>query len=96
MVVRVFCVSKTDRLNPHERIRGIGGFNPDNTRWWLPLDDAIEGVRQGKWSFYVENPPGNRVNVVIARTIAGHEYLKTVADGEHPNNLLYLPECGLR
>ena len=23
----------------------------------------------------------------------GHKYLKTMADGEHPNNLLSLPEC---
>jgi hypothetical protein len=91
--IRVFCVSKTDRMNPHERIKGIGGFNANNTRWWLTVPAAIAGIREGKWSFYVENPPGHRVEVIIAYSTQGHEYLKTVADGEHPNNLLYLPEC---
>ena len=80
-------------MNPHERIKGIGGFNPDNKRWWLAIEDAIRGIREGKWQFYVENPAGHRVNVTIARSLSGHEYLKTVTDGEHPNNLLYLPEC---
>jgi hypothetical protein len=91
--LRIFCISKTDRMNPHERIKGIGGFNSNNTRWWLTVDAAIAGISEGKWTFYVENPPGHRVEVVIATTLNGEKYLKTVSDGEHPNNLLYLPEC---
>ena len=63
------CVNKTDRYNPHERIRAIGGQNPDGTLWKLTQEEAIQGIE------------------------VGHKYLKTEADGEHPNNLLSLYEC---
>jgi len=92
-LVRIDCVNKSDRPNPHERIRNVGGINPDGSRWKLSETQAIQGIRQGKWSFYVERPPGHRVRVVIATSPWGNEYLKTEADGEHPNNLLALPEC---
>lgn len=36
--------------------------------------------------------PGRGIDVIIA-TRVGHEYLKTRADGEQPDNLLALPEC---
>lgn len=91
--VRIQCINKTDRGSAHERIRAIGGLNPDGTRWRLNLDDAIQGVESGKWKFYVERPVGDRVWVVVATSAAGHKYLKTTADGDQPNNLLSLPEC---
>ena len=90
--VQVGCINKTDRTSPHERIRNIGGVNPNGTRWKLPEADAIQGIKEGKWSFYVERPRGQRVRVIIA-TRLGREYLKTEADGEQPDNLLALPEC---
>jgi Protein of unknown function (DUF3892) len=31
--------------------------------------------------------------LIIATSAYGHKYLKTQADGEHPDNLLSLPEC---
>ncbi len=33
------------------------------------------------------------VNVVVAVSRFGNKYLKTVADSDHPNNLLSLYEC---
>jgi Protein of unknown function (DUF3892) len=96
MVLRIFCINKTDRLSPHERINAIGGFNSDNTRWHLTLSTAINGIREGKWTFYVENPPGHKVEIVIARTASGQEYLKTAADGDQPSTLVNLPECSSR
>lgn len=90
--VEVKCINKTNRQSAHERIKNIGGINQDGTRWKLSEDEAITGIKQGKWNFYVSKG-GNSVWVVIARTAAGHEYLKTQADGEIPNNLLSLPEC---
>lgn len=91
-LVRISCINKTDRLDPHERIHSVGGINPDGTRWKLPLDRAIAGIESGTWLFYVERPAGRRVDVVIATTF-GHKYLKTIADSEQPDNLLALPEC---
>ena len=90
---RVTCINKADRDNPHERIRSIGGQNADGTRWKLSQPDAIQGIEQGKWSFFVERPAGDRVAVIVAISAAGNKYLKTTADGDQPNNLLSLPEC---
>ncbi len=91
MAIRVECVNKTDRYDPHDRIRNIGGRNADGTRWKLTQEDAIAGVESGKWDFYVS--VGGQAVAVIVATRLGRKYLKTAADGEQPNNLLSLPEC---
>jgi hypothetical protein len=92
LTLQIRCINKTDRMNPHERIRNVGGLNDDNTRWKLSVSDAIAGIKQGKYKFWV-SVAGKSVWVVIARSAYGNEYLKTEADGEQPNNLLSLPEC---
>jgi hypothetical protein len=91
MDVEIRCVNKTPRLDPHLRISHVGGINPDQTRWKLSEDGAITGAKEGRWQFYVV-AQGVRVNVIVAEH-DGREYLKTVADGLHPDNLLALPEC---
>ncbi|TIR19893.1 MAG: DUF3892 domain-containing protein [Mesorhizobium sp.] len=90
--IRILCVNKTDRYDPHDRIKNIGGLNGDGTRWKLTQPDAIIGIEQGKWAFYV-SVNGQSVDVVVAVSRFGHKYLKTTSDGEQPNNLLSLPEC---
>jgi len=89
--VEVTCINKNDRNDPHERIHGIGGVNSNGSKWYLPLDQAIAAIEDGKYNFYVM-VNGKRVNVVIA-THNGHKYLKTEADGIQENNLLSLPPC---
>jgi hypothetical protein len=89
--VRVQCINKSDRFNPHERIINIGGVNADGSRWILSQPIAIEGIENGKWSFYVQNP--HIVDVIIAVSRYGNKYLKTQADGDQPDNLLSLPDC---
>ena len=88
----VKCINKSDRENPHERILSIGGLKSDGTRWKLSQQEAIKGIEEGKWTFYV-NTNGKTVRVIVAESRYGHKYLKTEADGEQPNNLLNLPEC---
>lgn len=90
--VRIQCINKSDRYNPHERIINIGGVNPDGSRWKLSQQEAIKYIEEGKFSFYVM-VNNNPVNVIVAKSPYGNKYLKTEADGEHPNNLLSLPEC---
>jgi len=90
--VQIECIKKSDRYNPYERILSIGGTNPNGTRWGLSQEAAIEGVENDKWKFYV-SVGVKSVWVVVAVSAQGHKYLKTEADGEHPNNLLNLPEC---
>lgn len=89
--VEVLCIKKTNRYDPHERIQGIGGINSDKTRWYLPENEAIAGMENGKWKFWTK---GGGISVwVIIATHNGRKYLKTEADGIQPNNLLSLPEC---
>ena len=71
----------------------MGGPNPGGTRWKLSQADAIQGIDDGRWAFYVERPAGDVVDVVVAMSAYGNRYLKTTADGDMPNNLLSLPEC---
>jgi hypothetical protein len=89
--VQVQCITKSNRTSPHERITHIGGKNADGTRWKVSEERAIQGIENGEWSFYVS--AGGRTADVIIATRLGRKYLKTVNDGETPDNLLSLPEC---
>jgi hypothetical protein len=89
---QIRCIIKSDRYNPHERITHVGGVNGDQTRWKITQQDAIAGIENGKWKFYV-SVRGDSVWVIVAKSQHGNKYLKTENDGDEPNNLLSLPEC---
>lgn len=62
-------------------------------RWTLPLDEAIQGVLDGKWSFFIQLGMYDVVNVEVATSPSGHRYLKTEVDQDTPDELLFLPKC---
>ena len=72
------CINKSDGTNIHERILNIGGINNDGTRWKITETEAISGIEEGKWNFYVSNGI-SKVNVIIAKSASGFKYLKTEA-----------------
>ena len=88
---RIRCINKTDRSNPHERIRNVGGVNQGGGRWKQTQQQTIQEIESGEWEFFVHEA-GRTVEVTVA-THNGNKYIKTVADGIHPDNLLALPEC---
>ncbi len=90
--MEIRCVKKSGRENPYERILSIGGVKPDGETWTMTEDFAIDGIKNGKYRFFI-NKGGRSIDVLIAKSQHGHEYLKTHEDGEEPHNLLNLPDC---
>ena len=86
MSKKVTCINKTDRESAHERISHIGGSG-----WKTSQQTAIANIESGVESYYTL-VDGKEADVIVA-THNGNKYLKTKADGVHPNNLLALPEC---
>jgi hypothetical protein len=89
--IEIKCIRKRDRTNPHERIQGVGGVNADGSRWYMPLDRAIQSVNGGEFRFWTQGG-GKSVWVEVALH-NGNPYLKTLPDKVQPDNLLALPEC---
>lgn len=90
--IEIMCINKTNRYDAHDRIHSIGGIRSDRAPWKMSQTDAIATIENGTYSFYVSKG-GRTVAVIVALSRFGNKYLKTVADGEHPDNLLSLPEC---
>lgn len=85
------CINKNPRNDPYRRITHVGGYM-NGQRWKITVAEAIQHIRNQTWKFYT-NSLGHRVDVVIARSAYGNEYLRTKADYDTPDNLLSLPEC---
>ena len=84
-------VNKVPRQDIHHAIKSVGGYNPNGSVWKLPLADAVKAILESKYKFFVA--VGSKSTwVTVAKSAAGHLYLKTEADATRVDNLLYLPE----
>jgi hypothetical protein len=89
---QICCVAKSAFMNHHQRLRLVGGVNPDGAWWKMAEADAIAGIEAGRWVFFIGSD-GREREVVVATSRYGTKYLKTAADGLQPESLLALPEC---
>lgn len=93
IAIRIDCVIRTDRVSPYHRIRAVGGSGVDGLQWRLSEEAAVEAIDSERATFYVEWPTDDRVEIVAAQA-PGKRYLKAETDGESPDRLLTLPDCG--
>lgn len=89
---RIMCIQKGEGTKPHEMITHIGGRTSTGMRWKLSLAEAIAGVRDGLWAFYI-GASSEALDVEVATDGDGSEYLKTGRDATEPRLLLDLPDC---
>lgn len=81
--LQVTCITKN---SDYERITHIGGAG-----WRHSEEEAIRNIENG-WSEYHISKNGHDVKVIVSSR-NGRKYLKTVNDGDSPDNLLSLPRC---
>ena len=91
--IRVQYVSRTSYQEPYARSAEVGGFGPSGVPWHLTLPEAVRGVQESRWSFFVKHAARPRENVVVALTPDGIPYLKSVNDEVFPESLLRLPDA---
>lgn len=90
--LRVDCISRTDRVSPHHRIRAIGGRGREGDVWHLSEEAAVTAIEQERAGFYIERPKGRRIDLVVGQGL-GKKFLKAEIDYESPDALLELPDC---
>jgi Protein of unknown function (DUF3892) len=81
----------SSRIVAELRRRGL--LRVESPRWTLSADEAIEGVLNGKWSFYIHLGAYDVVDIQVATSPAGRSYLKTAVDRDRPDELLFLARC---
>jgi len=84
--VRVTCINKQPRNNPHEGITHLGGSG-----WHWTRQQVINSIKTGTNTFHTYEG-GRRAEVAVVNGPNG-DYLRTHADGQWNDNLLALPEC---
>jgi len=88
--LEVIAVKKGTGKEPHDCIQGVGVTEgPRTIPYYLSVAQVIAFIEAGTHEFWT-NKGGKRADVIVAKYLE-HKYIKTVADGIHPNNLLKLP-----
>jgi hypothetical protein len=84
--VRITCINKQPRINPHEGITHLGG-----AQWKWTRQQVVDSIEQRTNTFYTL-ANGKRADVGAVDGPNG-KYVRTHADGYYNDNLLALPEC---
>ena len=89
--LQVTCVSKPNRMSPHEHITHIGNRNQG---WKFTREEAISRIEREINSFFtLDASTGKKMYVGVVRQQGKEPYLRTHADGKWNDNLLALSEC---
>lgn len=74
-----------------DHILAVGGVDTFGEPWRMSEAEAIAAIRTGTRHFFVEQPEGDPLEIVISSDGDGREFLKTRVDGDRPDTLLALP-----
>jgi hypothetical protein len=86
---RVICTTTREK---NEGIISLGCYSLGNVYFTFSEAEVIERLDSRRDTFYVERPNGHIAELEVAER-EGKKYVKTVPDGERPDNLLSLPTC---
>jgi len=89
-MMQIKCISRTERMIPHERITHVGGY--ESSQWKMASDEAIGKIENGELAFFAQ-AHRRTVGIIVAVSSSGKKYLKAETDGDQPDTLLRLPEC---
>ena len=84
--IQITCITKNPRDNTHEGITHLGNSNGKWTR-----AEIIGWIESRQHTFYTR-ANNTRADVAVVAGARG-KYLRTHADGQYTDNLLWLPEC---
>ena len=88
----VTCVVADSRSAPPANLTHVGGGTPRGRGWRLAIDEAIEGILEGRWQFFV-SLGRTRHTLVVGMTKSGFKYLRGENDALDATILSTLPEC---
>ena len=80
---------------PYRSVAAVGGTMAEGARWLVSQADAVRGVEEGRWSFYVCGRGGRKISLVVGCAEDGTRYLKGPKDPVDPVTLLLLPKFNL-
>ena len=86
--MQIKCISRTERMSPHERITHVGGY--ESSQWKITLNDAIGKIERGEQASSVQ-AHRKTVSVIVAVSPSGIKYLKAEVDGDQPDTLYTAP-----
>lgn len=89
--LEITCITKPNPFDPWKRIEAVGGAG-----FMYDLDTAVRLALAGQVKFRVREGV-HLVDVeVVPGGVFGRPYLRTAPNGTPVDNLLHLPQCGLR
>ena len=88
---QVESVCKSFQTNAFETVTHLCGKTYDGSEWRVPIQDAIEGIRSGRFEFFAVDEHGRKTKLAIARSPYNKFYLKGIGDSNEPRTLLNLP-----
>ncbi len=87
---QVLCITRAFSTGTSRQITHIGGVH-NGIRWRETSAEAIRGIDNGEWTFYVSDN-GREAEVIIGGN-GDQRYLTTKPDATLRNNLLSLQDC---